>query len=408
MMTEHESRYRTVVTGIGFITPIGNSSAKLQQHITEGKPAPSHPFISPYSPGSVVSVFRAAMDEQLAPPSHRDPVVRFGLAAAEKALQDSGLDPETIQSPATGAVISSSKGGVNSLSRFYTACDRENEARLNAHRLYSNFGPECVSGWVARRYRLAGPVKSFVTACASGTHALIAGARMIEDGSVTCCIAGASDASINPLMLEGYKRMGVYSRDTIRPFDKERDGFIVGEGAGILILEEREHARQRGARIYAEIDSFIDGQETGHALHFDIQKNTLAELLRRLCEKNPRRPVDYINAHATGTQAGDYYETHQIKKAFGRDAVTIPVSSTKSFTGHMLGASGAVEAIICVLAMQHDFVPPTVSYLRPDRKCDLDHVPNKGRKKKLNRILSLSMGFGGHIAIISFSKGMYT
>jgi 3-oxoacyl-[acyl-carrier-protein] synthase II len=227
---------------------------------------------------------------------------------------------------------------------------------------------------------------------------------MIEDGMIERCIVGASDASIDPLMIAGYRRLGVYADDMIRPFDKRRNGFLIGEGAGILLLEEEEIARKRNARMYGFIDGYKEGQETGGALRFVDQNNTLSALLSRMCRESCLSDVDYINLHATGTRAGDRYESDQIKEAFGAKSKTISLSSTKSFTGHLLGASGAVEAGFCLLAMKENFVPPTVTLEQSDPDCDLNYTPRQAKQRNIQRAFSISMGFGGHIAILSFKK----
>lgn len=394
-------RKKVVVTGLGLITPIGVTKEEILSRLLHSQGAALSNVFLCSDRTRPVTVFPVPL--QCACPGPFDRVIHFGIQAVKQALDDAALQPEHIASSAMGIVVSSSKGGIGSFARYVQNVlhPAENSSSA-AFRLHANLGPECLSGWIARRWKVRGPVKNIVTACATGTHSIIAGVRMIEDGDIQRCIVGASDASIDPLMLSGYQKLGVYARDMIRPFDSRRDGFVIGEGAGILILEEEESARSRGVDIYGRIEGYIEGQETGGVLHYKEKNNTLSLLLQRLCSLYDIRKVDYINAHATGTKAGDLYESTQIKKAF-KDAACIPVSSTKSFTGHLLGASGAVEAALCCLAIKNKFIPPTLALQKRDRECDLDYVPLYARKKDLSRVLSISMGFGGHVGIVSLT-----
>ena len=224
---------------------------------------------------------------------------------------------------------------------------------------------------------------------------------MVEDGEVDVCLAGASDASCCEFVLAGYDKMKAYAKDMILPYDKRRTGFIAGEGAAVLCVESKEHAQKRLKDFYSEISGYAFGQETGQVFNFDRDLNTLACLIKEAVKD--QRP-DYINTHGTGTLFGDIYETEQIKKVFGEEAYNISLSSTKSFTGHMLGASGAAEAAFCMLSMQYNFIPPTLRLDNPDPECDLDFTAKKTCYKKVKNALSFSMGFGGQIAVISFMK----
>jgi 3-oxoacyl-[acyl-carrier-protein] synthase II len=393
-------RKKAVVTGIGLVTPIGKTKSDIVTHLRNGEPAIPQPVA--FGGGSTTSQKAFFLPGNKRGVRFFDPVIRYGFEAAQSALDDAGIAKKEINDIETGVVISSSKGGVHSFARY---CEQTIRCeRYAGHRLYANFAPDCLSGWIARKWKIRGPVKNIVTACATGTHSIIAGTKMIEDGEVKRCLVGASDASIDPLMLSGYKKLGVYAQEMIRPFDKNRDGFLIGEGAGVLVIEEASFAQERGAHIYGYINEYIEGQETSNILHFSDESNALSSLIKRMGFSQAGHSVDYINAHATGTRAGDLYESNQIKKAFDQRAYAIPISSTKSFTGHLLGASGAVEAGICLLALEHNFIPPTVSLVHADENCDLDYVPKKAREQALRRIVSISMGFGGHIAILSFTR----
>lgn len=394
-------RKKVVVTGLGLVTPIGVTKDEITSRLLHSQRAALSKVFLCSDYARPVNVF--PVPPQYTRSGSLDRVIHLGVQAVRQALDDAALRPEHIASSAMGVVVSSSKGGVGSFARYgqNVLCPSDHGSSA-AFRLHANLGPECLSGWIARRWKVRGPVKNIVTACATGTHSIIAGARMIEDGDITRCIVGASDASIDTLMLSGYQKLGVYAREMIRPFESRRDGFLIGEGAGILILEEEESARSRGVDIYGRIEGYIEGQETGDTLHYIEKNNTLSLLLQRLCRLYDIRKVDYINAHATGTKAGDLYESRQIKKAF-TDAASIPVSSTKSFTGHLLGASGAVEAALCCLAIKNKFIPPTLALHKKDKECDLDYVPLYAREKHLSRVLSISMGFGGHVGIVSLT-----
>jgi 3-oxoacyl-[acyl-carrier-protein] synthase II len=228
---------------------------------------------------------------------------------------------------------------------------------------------------------------------------------MIACGDVDCALAGASDASITPLCLAGYHRMGAYAPEEMCPYDRRRKGFIIGEGSGVVLLEKKDCAEKRGAYIYGELRGYQMAQETAHILSFDFSENTLRDSLVMLMRALEWKTVDYINTHGTATDLGDLYETEQLKKAFGRDAYGLSMSSTKAALGHLLGAAGAVEFIICLLSMKHGFIPPTVQYKEKDARCDLNYTPNQSVKKNVTSALSLSMGFGGHIGIIAVAKG---
>lgn len=394
---------KAVITGIGIVSPIGNTIDDVIQNLKASKGAMPQKVYFLDSSFPSLPVFRAISSSHPDIATNSERYITFGLQATETAVRDSGIKLEKVSEGNVGVVVSSSKGGVQSMQHAMNEIHTTGVLQ-NPKYYFENAGPESLSLCIAHKYMITGPVKSVATACATGTHSIISGARMIEDGVVDVCIVGASDASIDPLMLAGYHRMGVYSLDMIRPFDRRRDGFLIGEGAGVLVLESEEHAHARAARVYAEIEAFSEGQETHNALHYDVETNALSYLLKKMHAALHFCEIDYINAHATGTQAGDAYETDQIKKGFGAHAYRIPVSSTKAFTGHLLGASGAVEAIFSLLALTEGFVPPTLHYAERDEACDLDYVPNQMRTKKMQRVLSLSMGFGGHIGILVFKK----
>jgi len=251
-----------------------------------------------------------------------------------------------------------------------------------------------------------------VTACATGSNAIGDAARIIERGDADVMIAGGAEASVTPLSLAGFAAARALStrnddpQRASRPFDAERDGFVLGEGAGILILESEEHARARGARIYGEVAGYGCTGDAYHITQPAPEGEGAYRAMKLALEDAGVRPedVDYINAHGTSTEYNDYFETLAIKRVFGEAAYRVPISSTKSMTGHLLGAAGAVEAIVCLLAMQHGVIPPTINYEHPDPRCDLDYVPNEKREARVNIAMSNSFGFGGHNAVLVFRK----
>ena len=394
------------MTGMGVVSPIGIGVPAFCKNLSGGISGEGRITCFDCSNFPVTKAFEVKNFEARAHKAHfLDPFIQYAVAAAGEAIQNAYFDPETIDRYRIGISVSSSKGGMHTLDRFKERFAKHPSAILGA-RIYSNTVPNFAAQWIARRWKIQGPAKCYVAACATGTVAVLEGARMVSDGVVDYCIAGASDASIVPLLLAGYKKMKVLAKDSMRPFDKRRSGFLIGEGAGIVFLETMESAKARNARIYGEILGGAYGIDSSDPLHFKKENNTLERTLRDLMKKTRLDPrtIDYINLHGTGTLSGDIYETDQLKKAFGREACRIPMSSTKSMTGHMLGASGAVEIIACLLAMNEGFIPPTAGLEERDPVCDLDYTPLKARKAQVETAVSLSMGFGGHIAAIALAQ----
>ena len=334
-----------------------------------------------------------------------DPFIQYALAAADEASQMARFDSRSVDPFRIGVSVSSSKGGLHTFHALRERLARNPSAILGA-RVYANTVPNFAAQWIARKWKIQGPAKCYITACATGTTSIIEGARMIQEGVVDYAFAGASDASLVPFLMAGYEQMRVLSPDGMFPFDRRRKGFLLGEGAGIVFLETLESARARGAKIFAEIAGFAYGSDCYHPVAFDPKEEALARTLREICRKSKfdSDEIDYLNLHGTATKDGDLYETDQIKRAFGKKAYSISTSSTKSMTGHMLGASGAVEIIACCIAMQEGFVPPTIHLEKSDPKCDLDYTPNRAREKKISLAVSHSMGFGGHIAAIALRR----
>ena len=397
---------RVVITGMGVVAPNGVGLEVFRKSLREGTSgeAPITAFDTAKFP-----VKRAFEVKPFDGRSHGvhilDPFIQYAVVASAEAIQNAFFEPAQVDAYRIGISVSSSKGGVHTIDRFQERFRRNPSAILGA-RIYSNSVPNFAAQWVARRWKIKGPAKCYIAACATGTVAVIEGAHMVADGTVDYCVAGASDASIVPVILAGYLNMKALSTDGMRPFDKRRNGFMVGEGAGILFLESLESAKARNAKIYGEILGFSYGTEASELLRFKTENGTLSRALTNLLKNSgiDASEVDYLNLHGTGTKAGDLYETDQIKHALGKRAYQIPASSIKSMTGHMLGASGTVEIIASLIAMEEGFIPPTIGLEKPDPACDLDYTPLRSRPAKINTAVSLSMGFGGHVATIALRK----
>lgn len=393
------------ITGIGVVTPIGTGQKKFSDALQKGTIGISKIVRMPDERPLMGNAFQVC---DFSPPKYAsilDPHIQYILTATEEALGDSLLDPAQMDRSRIAIAVSSSKGGMRTFERFFERFQKRRSALLGA-RIYANFIPNIASQWIARHWKLMGPAKPAVAACATGLYAVMEGIRMIEQDEADFCIAGSGDASITELMLAGYRNMGVLSKGTMRPFDKRRDGFLIGEGAGIVILEKLKQAKARKAKIYATILGHQYGFESSHPISFSNEGEGLSYCLNELLKKSKisSNQIDYLNLHGTATQQGDLYETIQIKKAFGKMAYKIPMSATKSMVGHMLGASGVVEIITCLIAMKDGFIPPTTNLEQRDPECDLDYTPNQSKAKKINISCSISMGFGGHLGAILLKR----
>jgi len=327
----------------------------------------------------------------------------MAMAGAKLALVDSGIDPEKTDRERFGVIIGSGIGGLQSM---------ETEARKLVERGPSKISPFTIammisnmaSGLVSMEYGLTGPNMSIVTACATANNSIGEAWRIIKFGDADVFIAGGAEATITPLGMGGFSSMRAMStrndepEKASRPFDKDRDGFVMGEGAGIVVLEELEHAKKRGATIYCELVGY---GATADAYHMTAPRpegegaSRCMQIAMKHAKVNPSE-IGYINAHGTSTPIGDICETKAIKDAFGADAYKVPVSSTKSMTGHLLGAAGGIELAACALAIKHGVIPPTINLDNPDPECDLDYVPHTARETKVKIALSNSFGFGGH------------
>lgn len=409
------TKRRVVVTGIGTINPIGHNVEETWKSIEEGKCG-----IAPISlfdtKGMKVTLAGEVKDFDVTKyidkkeAKKMDRFIQMGMIAAKEAVTDSGLDINNIDSHRFGVIVSSGIGGLGSIEKNYQTGEKRGFDRVSPF-----FIPMTISnlaaGHIAIAYHAQGLCTCPVTACAGGTNAIGDAFRNIRDGYQDVMIAGGCEASVTPLGIGGFTSMKALSdvtdpkRASI-PFDKERNGFVMGEGAGILILEELEHALKRGAHIYGEM--------TGYGVSCDAHHITAplpngeggAYAMQNALDDAgiSYDVIDYINAHGTSTHLNDLCETEAIKSVFKEHAYKLAVSSTKGHTGHCLGAAGGIEAVLSVLALKHDFIPPTLNYQVKDEECDLNVVPNIGVKKDLHYVMSNSLGFGGHNASIIFKE----
>ncbi|NLO97068.1 MAG: beta-ketoacyl-ACP synthase II [Peptococcaceae bacterium] len=406
---------RVVVTGLGVVSPLGNNMNDFWRNIQKGQCgiAPISSFdTTGYKSGLAAEVKdfdpKAYFDHKEA--KRMDRYCQFAMAAAQEAYRDAGLEECETDRCQIGVIIGSGIGGLLTIEEQHAKLLDKGPGRISPF-----FIPMAISnmaaGNIAIKFKAKGVCTSIVTACASGAHDVGEAFHKIRIGQANIIIAGGAEAPITPLAVAGFSSMTALSTSTdpLRasiPFDKERDGFVIGEGAGVLVLESLEHARRRQAKIYGEIVGY---GATCDAYHMTAPapggEGAARSMLQALQDAGLKpEQISYINAHGTGTEYNDKYETEAIKTVFGQAAYSIPVSSTKSMTGHLLGAAGAVEAIICVKATQEDFIPPTIGYRVKDEECDLDYVPNSGRQSRVNYALSNSLGFGGHNGTLIFKK----
>jgi 3-oxoacyl-[acyl-carrier-protein] synthase II len=398
---------RIAVTGLGAVTPLGNDAESSWQAAVEGRSGID--FIRSYDAseqavriGAEVKDFDPA---GLASPKEirkLDRFVLFALSAAREAVDDAGLDG-AYDPGRVGILFGSAIGG------FLGIMEQAEVLRTRGPtRVTPTFIPsvlvDAASGQLAISLGFRGPNYAPVSACATGSHAIGEAAELIRRGDADAVLAGGAEACIHPLIYAGFSAMrGLVSEEedpprASRPFDATRAGFVVGEGAGVVVLEDLEAAQRRGARVYAEILSYGASNDAHHMAQPDPDSVGVSEMMHRALDRAGIEPeqVDYINAHGTSTPLGDLAETNAIKDVFGDHAYKLAVSSTKSVTGHCFGAAGAIEAIMCVRAVHDSLLPPTMNYEHPDPECDLDYVPNKARESRVNVALSNAMGLGGH------------
>ncbi|NLW35229.1 MAG: beta-ketoacyl-ACP synthase II [Syntrophorhabdus aromaticivorans] len=407
---------RVVVTGIGLVTPCGVGVDNVWNNILNGRSGigPLTRFDTARFDTKFAGEVKVFNPEDYVPPKEvkkMDLFIHYALGAAHEAVNDAALDMANEDSERVGVVVGTGLGGLPTIERYHSVFLERGPGRITPFfipMLIANEAP----GHVAIQHGFKGPNLCIVTACATGAHSIGEAFRIIQYGDADVMVAGGSEANLTPLTVGGFNAMKALStrndapEKASRPFERDRDGFVVAEGSGILIMEELEHAQKRGARIYAELAGY---GYNGDAYHITAPCPDGDGFIR--CMKMALRDagiapdeVDYINAHGTSTKLNDYIETLAIKEVFKEKAYTIPVSSTKSMTGHLLGAAGAVEAIFTVLSIRDRMCPPTINYENPDPDCNLDYVPNTARSHNINVAMSNAFGFGGTNSALVFRR----
>ena len=414
-MAESTSR-RVVVTGMGSVSPVGNSVPESWEALRAGRSgtAPITHFDASRLPVRIageVKGFDAAAIFGNKEARRSTPHVQFAMAAAREAVQHSGLDIAAASTD-VGVLIASGIGGLEVIENTTRILDAEGARRVSpfaAAMALVDMAPGMVSIDLGAR----GPNMAVVSACASGADAIGQAANWIRQGDAVAVLAGGTEAGITSTgiaMFAAARALSTRNDDAAhasRPFERDRDGFVAAEGSAVLILEEREHALARGATIYAELLGYAAAADAYHITAPEPSGHGAVRCVRRALERAGKRPedIEYINAHGTGTPLNDLAETRALKQVFGDFAYKVPISSTKSMTGHMLGAAGAFEAMVTILAMRDGFLPPTVNLDNPDPECDLDYVPNTGRAVGARIAMTTSFGFGGHNACLVFAGG---
>ena len=411
--TVHDSR-RVVVTGLGAVTSIGHDVESLWAALLAGKCGIQR--VTQFDPsaftcqiGAEVLDWDAAQHMDPKEARRNDRYTHFGFVAAVQAVKDSGLDLAKEDGDRVGVIIGSGIGGMHIYETQLKVLFERGPRKVSPFTIPALIVNMC-SGLVAIEYGARGPNFGVVSACATGTHALGEAAHAIRRGDAEIMIAGGAEAAITPFAYASFCAMKAMStrndepQRSSRPFDRNRDGFVMGEGAGILVLESLEHARARGARIYCELAGYAATCDAFHITQPDPDGKGLSLAMRRALASAGTKPteIDYINAHGTSTLYNDRFETLAIKKVFDDHARQLAISSTKSMTGHLLGAAGGIESVICAKTIQTGRIPPTINLENPDPECDLDYVPKIARERPVQAVLSNNLGFGGQNAAVVF------
>ncbi|RKI29114.1 beta-ketoacyl-[acyl-carrier-protein] synthase II [bacterium 1xD8-6] len=408
---------RCVITGLGAVTPLGNTVDSFWDGIKNGVCGIDYIKKFDISEFKVkiaaeVKDFNPELYMSKKDVKRNDLFAIYGMAAGVQAFEDSGIDMEKEDADRVGVIVGSGVGGLMTMEEQVRRMDAKGPSRVSPMFITMTIG-NMVAGNIAIRIGAKGVCEDIVTACATGNNCIGTAFRNIKHGYLDVCVAGGAEGSICEVGVAGFTNLTALTTEedpkkACRPFDKERNGFVMGDGAGILVLEELEHAVARGARIYGEIVGYGASCDAYHVTLPDPEGRGGAKAMQLAMKEAGIAPeqVDYINAHGTSTPANDVGETKAIKLALGEEAAKkTAISSTKSMTGHLLGAAGAIEAICCVKALQEGFLPPTINYHTPDEECDLDYIPNQGREAKdAVYALSNSLGFGGHNAVLCFKK----
>ncbi|WP_420804629.1 beta-ketoacyl-ACP synthase II [Geobacter sulfurreducens] len=410
------SMRRVVVTGVGAVSPLGVGNAANWDALVSGTSGIGHitRFDASDLPVRIAGEVKGFDPEQYIDKKEvkkMDLFIQYAMAAAHYAMEDSGLQITEENAERTGVLVGAGLGGLPTIEKYHAAMLEGGHKKISPFfipMLIINLAP----GHISIKYGAKGPNLSSVSACATGTHSIGDAYHMIKRGDADAMIAGGTESTVTPLGIGGFAVMKALSTRNddptaaSRPFEKNRDGFVLAEGAGIVVLEEYEAAKKRGAKIYAEIVGY---GLTGDAYHLTApapEGEGAARCMKMALNNAGVRPeeVDYINAHGTSTPFNDYYETLAVKSVFGDYAKKVMVSSTKSMTGHLLGAAGGVEAVFTLMAMDKGVIPPTINYQEQDPECDLDYVPNAAREKSITYALSNNFGFGGTNATLLFKK----
>ncbi|MEW6215360.1 MAG: beta-ketoacyl-ACP synthase II [Nitrospirota bacterium] len=409
-------RRRVVVTGIGLITPLGVGVRATWENLIQGKSGIrkiTHFDASAFQTQIAGEVEGFNPEDYIEPKEVKkmDRFIHFAVAATKMAMDDSGMKITKSNAERVGVIVGSGIGGLNAIEHYHSVLLEKGPKRISPF-----FIPMLIinlaSGQISIKFGARGPNSAVATACATGSHSIGDAYKIIQRGDADAMIAGGTEAVITPLGIGGFNAMKALStkndepEKASRPFDVDRDGFVMGEGAGIMILESLESALGRGTKIYAEIVGYGMTADAHHITSPAPAGEGAARCMTMALRDGgvKHSGVDYINAHGTSTKYGDELESNAIKTVFGEHAYKVAISSTKSMTGHLLGAAGGVEAVISVLSIYNDIVPPTINLNNPDPECDLDYVPHKSRKMTVNYALSNSFGFGGTNACILFKK----
>jgi len=410
------SKRRVVVTGLGIISPVGNSVETAWGNLTAGRSGI----------GAITRFDASAMAARIAGEVHdfdvtqyitakearrMDTFIHYGLAAGIDAFKDSGIEVTDANRERVGVNIGSGIGGLPLIEDTHTVYTADGPRKISPFFIPGSI-INMISGNLSIMYGLQGPNLAVVTACSTGTHAIGESARMIEYGDADVMIAGGAEATVSPLAVGGFaaaRALSTRNDDPAaasRPWDKDRDGFVLGEGAGVLVLEEYEHAKARGARIYCELVGYGKGADAYHMTAPTEDGSGAARCMTMAMKNAGLNPdqIDYINAHGTSTPLGDLAETKAVKRALGEHAYKVMVSSSKSMTGHLLGAAGGIEAVFSALTVARQTVAPTINLVEPGEGCDLDYVPNVARAARVDVAMSNSFGFGGTNSTLIFKK----
>jgi 3-oxoacyl-[acyl-carrier-protein] synthase II len=405
-----------VVTGVGLVTPCGIGIDNVWNNILNGQSGigPITRFdITQFDTKFAGEIQEFTPEDYIQPKEVKkmDLFIQYAIAAAQIAVNDAGLDMGREDSERVGVVVGTGLGGLPTIEKYHSVLLERGPGRITPFfipMLIANEAP----GHIAIQHGFKGPNLCIVTACATGAHSIGEACRIIQYGDADVMVAGGSEANLTPLTVGGFNAMKALSTrnddplKASRPFERDRDGFVVAEGSGIVILEELEHATKRGAKIYAEVAGYGYNGDAYHITAPCPDGDGFIRCIRMALKDALLSPddVDYINAHGTSTKLNDYIETLSIKEVFKEKAYKTPVSSTKSMTGHLLGAAGAIEAVFSVLSIRDQVCPPTINYENPDPECDLDYVPNTARNHAINVVLSNSFGFGGTNSALVFRR----